>query len=379
MIIAGIATFLVVAVSALAAYPLSRMEFRGREAIFTFFTFGLLFPLAVAALPSLPAAQAARSDRVAARRRAAGGGLRHPDHDHHPAAVHARHPDGARGRGGDGRLRAVRLLPARPLAAVPAGAVTVTILSVIFELEQLHPPVARAHRPGQVDAPARCRPVLERAQRGHRGDPRLHDALDDSGAPLLPRSRTAYRRRVLGRREGVAGPPGPRRPSSWSSAIRSCPGMHPDPTICRVGRDFYLACSSFEYFPGVPIFHSRDLVDWRQLGHVLTRRSQLDLTRRGELRRRLRADAPPPRGDVLSRHDAGRARPSRRDREKPARPVVGPRLAGRGRHRPVPRVPRRPHLPHPQRAGDRPRPSVRLPDGARTAADGLRADERRHV
>jgi alpha-N-arabinofuranosidase len=53
--------------------------------------------------------------------------------------------------------------------------------------------------------------------------------------------------------------------------------MHPDPTICRVGRDFYLACSSFEYFPGVPIFSSRDLVDWRQLGHALTRRSQLDL------------------------------------------------------------------------------------------------------
>ena len=56
------------------------------------------------------------------------------------------------------------------------------------------------------------------------------------------------------------------------------PGMHPDPTICRVGRDFYLACSSFEYFPGVPIFHSRDLVGWRQIGHALTRRSQLDLS-----------------------------------------------------------------------------------------------------
>jgi xylan 1,4-beta-xylosidase len=55
-------------------------------------------------------------------------------------------------------------------------------------------------------------------------------------------------------------------------------GMHPDPTVCRVGRDFYLACSSFEYFPGVPIFHSRDLVNWRHIGHVLTRRSQLDLT-----------------------------------------------------------------------------------------------------
>ncbi len=56
------------------------------------------------------------------------------------------------------------------------------------------------------------------------------------------------------------------------------PGMHPDPTVCRVGRDFYLACSSFEYFPGVPIFHSRDLVSWRQLGHALTRPGQLGLT-----------------------------------------------------------------------------------------------------
>jgi xylan 1,4-beta-xylosidase len=54
--------------------------------------------------------------------------------------------------------------------------------------------------------------------------------------------------------------------------------MHPDPSICRVGRDVYLACSSFEYFPGVPIFHSRDLVNWRHLGHALTRKNQLDLT-----------------------------------------------------------------------------------------------------
>jgi raffinose/stachyose/melibiose transport system permease protein len=51
MIVAAIATVLVVGVSALAAYPLSRFEFRGREAIYTFFTFGLLFPVAVAALP----------------------------------------------------------------------------------------------------------------------------------------------------------------------------------------------------------------------------------------------------------------------------------------------------------------------------------------
>ena len=51
VIVAAIATALVVGVSALAAYPLARMEFRGREAIYVFFTFGLLFPVAVAALP----------------------------------------------------------------------------------------------------------------------------------------------------------------------------------------------------------------------------------------------------------------------------------------------------------------------------------------
>jgi raffinose/stachyose/melibiose transport system permease protein len=50
-IIALIATALVIGVSSLAAYPLSRFQFRGREAIYTFFTFGLLFPIAVAALP----------------------------------------------------------------------------------------------------------------------------------------------------------------------------------------------------------------------------------------------------------------------------------------------------------------------------------------
>lgn len=56
------------------------------------------------------------------------------------------------------------------------------------------------------------------------------------------------------------------------------PGFHPDPSAVRVGRDFYLVTSSFEYFPGVPIFHSTNLVDWRQIGHVLTRKEQVDLS-----------------------------------------------------------------------------------------------------
>jgi len=55
------------------------------------------------------------------------------------------------------------------------------------------------------------------------------------------------------------------------------PGFYPDPSICRVGDDYYLVTSSFEYFPGLPIFHSCDLVHWHQIGHVLDRPSQLPL------------------------------------------------------------------------------------------------------
>ena len=53
------------------------------------------------------------------------------------------------------------------------------------------------------------------------------------------------------------------------------PGMHPDPSACRVGEDYYLVNSSFQFFPGVPLFHSRDLIHWEQIGNVLTRDSQL--------------------------------------------------------------------------------------------------------
>jgi xylan 1,4-beta-xylosidase len=55
------------------------------------------------------------------------------------------------------------------------------------------------------------------------------------------------------------------------------PGFFPDPSICRVGNDYYMVNSSFEYFPGVPVSHSRDLVNWRLIGYCLTRESQLPL------------------------------------------------------------------------------------------------------
>lgn len=55
------------------------------------------------------------------------------------------------------------------------------------------------------------------------------------------------------------------------------PGFHPDPSILRVGEDYYVATSTFEWFPGVRLHHSRDLVHFRAIGHALTRPAQLDL------------------------------------------------------------------------------------------------------
>lgn len=55
-------------------------------------------------------------------------------------------------------------------------------------------------------------------------------------------------------------------------------GFYPDPSICRVGDDYYMVNSSFEWFPGVPIHHSKDLVNWEQIGHVLDRPEQLQIT-----------------------------------------------------------------------------------------------------
>ncbi|HEY1113257.1 MAG TPA: glycoside hydrolase family 43 protein, partial [Chitinophagaceae bacterium] len=58
-------------------------------------------------------------------------------------------------------------------------------------------------------------------------------------------------------------------------------GCYPDPSITRKGKDYYLVNSSFSMFPGVPIFHSNDLVNWKQVGHVLDRPSQLKVQTAG--------------------------------------------------------------------------------------------------
>ncbi len=55
------------------------------------------------------------------------------------------------------------------------------------------------------------------------------------------------------------------------------PGFAPDPSVIRVGDDFYLINSSFAFYPGIPIYHSRDMVNWKQIGNAIDRPSQLDM------------------------------------------------------------------------------------------------------
>ncbi|WP_432564166.1 glycoside hydrolase family 43 protein [Kineococcus sp. SYSU DK003] len=61
----------------------------------------------------------------------------------------------------------------------------------------------------------------------------------------------------------------------WTNPV--LPGFHPDPSICEVDGTYYLACSSFEHLPGIPLFTSTDLATWEPIGHVVTRPEQLDL------------------------------------------------------------------------------------------------------
>ena len=81
------------------------------------------------------------------------------------------------------------------------------------------------------------------------------------------------------------------------------PGFFPDPSVCRADDGYYLACSSFEYFPGVPIHHSADLQTWTLVANALDRPEQLPLAGRAFVGRHLRPDPAPPRRPVLARDD----------------------------------------------------------------------------
>ena len=75
------------------------------------------------------------------------------------------------------------------------------------------------------------------------------------------------------RRNPFAAPPNPNDAITYNNPI--IPGFYSDPSVCRVGDDYYLITSTFEYFPGVPVFHSNDLVNWEQIGHCIHRKEQI--------------------------------------------------------------------------------------------------------
>lgn len=67
------------------------------------------------------------------------------------------------------------------------------------------------------------------------------------------------------------------------------PGFNPDPCICRKGDDYYLAVSTFEWFPGIPVYHSRDLKNWELYTHVLTDDEKVGSEETSECKRNLGA------------------------------------------------------------------------------------------
>jgi len=69
------------------------------------------------------------------------------------------------------------------------------------------------------------------------------------------------------------------RPGDYRNPILS--GYYPDPSVTRVGEDYYLVNSSFAHFPGIPVWHSKDLVNWTQIGNAIDRPGQLDFAGRG--------------------------------------------------------------------------------------------------
>lgn len=69
------------------------------------------------------------------------------------------------------------------------------------------------------------------------------------------------------------------RVTEFSNPILS--GFYPDPSICRTDSNFYLVNSTFSYYPGIPVFQSKDLVNWRLIGYVLNRPEQLNLDNLG--------------------------------------------------------------------------------------------------
>jgi alpha-N-arabinofuranosidase len=90
-----------------------------------------------------------------------------------------------------------------------------------------------------------------------------------SAAPVAHFSQVSYR----------AIDPPKAAPGTYRNPI--LPGFHPDPSVVKVGKDFYLVTSTFGWFPGLPVFHSTDLVNWQLIGHAIDRPGMVDYSGMG--------------------------------------------------------------------------------------------------
>src|ERR687890_749018 len=69
------------------------------------------------------------------------------------------------------------------------------------------------------------------------------------------------------------------RPAPGEYANPILQGFYPDPSVVRVSADYYLVNSTFAWFPGIPVFHSRDIVNWTQISNAIDRPTQLNFTK----------------------------------------------------------------------------------------------------
>ena len=107
-------------------------------------------------------------------------------------------------------------------------------------------------------------------------------------------------------------------------------GFYPDPSVIRVGSDYYLVNSTFAYFPGLPVFHSRDLVTWTQIGNAIDRPGHARFRPARPVARRVRAGDHVPRRDILHPQHLRRLRRQfRHHRARSGRALVEPGLAAR--------------------------------------------------
>ena len=158
--------------------------------------------------------------------------------------------------------------------------------------------------------------------------------------------------------------------SQWPNPL--VPGFNPDPSVVLVDGTYYLATSTFEYLPGLPIYRSTDLVEWTHIGNVATRPEQVEVGDVLTGRRRLGADHPSPRRGLLPdrHHRDERARVRGVHGDRPRRTMERRHHDRRHRrYRPRPRLGRRrQRLRHLLGSGDLrrgPRQAPRHPAGAR--------------